>query len=48
MTETKPEAHIATLRKTSASGIAEAGSWSKLLAGKGPYSPDKKSSPKRP
>ncbi len=30
MAETKLEAHIATLQKTSASGIAEAGSWSKL------------------
>jgi hypothetical protein len=30
MVETKLEAHIAALQKTSASGIAEAGSWSKL------------------
>ena len=30
MAETKLEAHIATLQKTSASGLAEAGSWSKL------------------
>jgi hypothetical protein len=30
MAETKLEAHIATLQRTSASGIAEAGSWSKL------------------
>ncbi len=30
MAETKLEANIATLQKTSASGLAEAGSWSKL------------------
>jgi hypothetical protein len=30
MAETKLEAHIATPQRTSASGIAEAGSWSKL------------------
>jgi hypothetical protein len=30
MVETKLKAHIATLQKASASGIAEAGSWSKL------------------
>src|SRR5260370_28463855 len=29
MAETKLEAHIVTLQRTSASGIAEAGSWSK-------------------